>query len=47
MASKASKVTADFLSSPENLVFKDNSFGIIMILSKQSIDFLKKESKKN
>ncbi|MCB1175988.1 MAG: CopG family transcriptional regulator [Leptospiraceae bacterium] len=46
LAIKSSKVITDFLPSPENLVLKDDSVRITINLSKQSVDFFKKESKK-
>ena len=40
------KVLKDFLPSPEELALKDETVKITISLSKTSIDFFKKESKK-
>ncbi|MBC8342385.1 MAG: BrnA antitoxin family protein [Bacteroidetes bacterium] len=41
------KVIDDFLPSPEELVFKEENVKVTMSLSKDSIDFFKKEAKKH
>ena len=40
------KVTSDFLPSPEELAFKDETVKVTITLSKTSVDFFKKEAKK-
>jgi predicted DNA binding CopG/RHH family protein len=40
------KVVKDFLPSPQELAFKDETVKITISLSKTSIDFFKKEAKK-
>ena len=40
------KVIPDFLPSPEQLALKDETVKVTIALSKTSIDFFKKESKK-
>ncbi|MBN1619664.1 BrnA antitoxin family protein [candidate division WOR-3 bacterium] len=42
----ASKVIEDFLPAPENLVKKEETVKITILLSKKSIDFFKKKAKK-
>jgi len=41
------KVIQDFLPSPDELVFKDDSVKVTISLSKDSVDFFKQEAKKN
>ena len=41
------KVVSDFLPSPEELALKDETIKITIALSKTSVDFFKKEAKKN
>jgi len=41
------EVIQDFLPSPEELVFKDDSVKVTISLSKDSIDFFKQQAKKN
>ncbi|KHE92204.1 MAG: BrnA antitoxin family protein [Candidatus Scalindua rubra] len=41
------KVIDDFLPPPEELVFKEKNVKVTMSLSKDSIDFFKKEAKKH
>ncbi len=41
------EVIQDFLPSPDELVFKDDSVKVTISLSKDSIDFFKQEAKKN
>lgn len=43
----AYKVIKDFLPSPEDLVFKDDNVKITISLSKSSVEFFKKQAKKN
>ena len=40
------KVVSDFLPSPEELAFKDETVKVTITLSKTSVDFFKKEAKK-
>lgn len=40
-------VVQDFLPSPSELVYKDETVKVTIALSKDSIDFFKKEAKKN
>jgi predicted DNA binding CopG/RHH family protein len=40
------KVISDFLPSPEELAFKDETVKVTITLSKTSVDFFKKEAKK-
>ncbi|MCP5512451.1 MAG: CopG family transcriptional regulator [Leptospiraceae bacterium] len=40
----SSKIIKDFLPDPEDLVFKEETVRVTINLSKQSIDFFKKES---
>lgn len=40
------QVVDDFLPSPEDLAFKEESVKVTITLSKASIDFFKKEAKK-
>lgn len=41
------KIINDFLPSPDELVFKDDSVKVTISLSKDSVDFFKLEAKKN
>ncbi len=41
------KIIKDFLPSPEQLAFKDDNVKITITLNKSSIEFFKKEAKKN
>ncbi len=41
------KIVEDFLTSPENLVFKDETVKITISLSRQSVDFFKQIAKKH
>jgi hypothetical protein len=41
------RVITDFLPSPEQLAFKDESVKVTMSLSKASVDFFKKAAKAN
>ncbi len=41
------KVIKDFLPSPDELVFKEDSVKVTISLSKDSVDFFKHEAKKN
>ena len=40
----SSQIIKDFLPDPEDLVFKEETVRVTINLSKQSIDFFKKES---
>jgi len=40
------RVLKDFLPSPENLAFKEEKIKVTIALSKASVEFFKKESKK-
>jgi len=40
------KVIDDFLPSPKDLVLKDENVKVTISLSKQSVDFFKKEAKR-
>jgi len=40
-------IIRDFLPSPDELVFKDDSVKVTISLSKDSVDFFKQEAKKN
>ena len=40
------KVVADFLPSPEELAFRDESVKVTLSLSKRSVDFFKLEARK-
>ncbi len=40
------EIINDFLPAPENLVFKEDNVKVTISLSKNSIDFFKKEAKK-
>jgi len=41
------KIVSDFLPSPEELAFKEDTVKVTISLSKSSIDFFKKEAKKH
>ena len=41
------KVVADFLPSPEDLVFREDGVKVTLALSKRSVDFFKREAVKN
>jgi len=41
------RVVTDFLLSPEELALKDETVKVTISLSKASVDFFKKEAKKN
>jgi len=41
------KVVADFLSAPEELVFKEETVKVTIALSKASVDFFKHEAAKH
>lgn len=41
------KVIEDFLPPPEQLVFKQDSVKVTISLSKESVDFFKREAKKH
>ena len=41
------RIVDDFLPSPENLAFKERNVKVTITLSKESVDFFKKEAKKN
>ena len=41
------KIVEDFLTSPENLVFRDETVKITISLSRQSVDFFKQIAKKH
>ncbi len=41
------KVVDDFLPSPEDLVLKDDTVKVTMALSRNSVDFFKREAKKH
>ena len=41
------RIVADFLPSPENLVFKEENVKVTITLSKSSVDFFKKAAKKH
>jgi predicted DNA binding CopG/RHH family protein len=43
----AYRVIEDFLPSPEHLAFKEEKVKVTIALSKASVDFFKKESKKH
>ena len=40
------RVVADFLPSPEELVLKDETVKVTILLSKASVDFFKEEARK-
>lgn len=39
------EVVKDFLPSPDQLVFKEDTIKVTLLLSKNSVDFFKKEAK--
>jgi len=41
------RIVDDFLPSPEDLAFKEENVKITITLSKSSVNFFKKEAKKN
>ncbi len=41
------EIIDDFLPPPENLVFKEENVKVTISLTKESIDFFKKEAKKH
>jgi predicted DNA binding CopG/RHH family protein len=41
------RIVEDFLPSPEDLAFKEENVKITITLSKSSVNFFKKEAKKN
>jgi predicted DNA binding CopG/RHH family protein len=41
------KIVSDFLPSPEELAFKDETVKVTIALSKASVEFFKKEARKN
>ncbi len=41
------RIVEDFLASPENLVFRDETVKITISLSRQSVDFFKQIAKKH
>jgi len=41
------KVVPDFLPSPEDLVFKEDTVKVTIALSKESVDFFKQEATKH
>jgi len=41
------KVVTDFLPAPEDLVVKDEGVKVTIALSKRSVEFFKREAKKN
>lgn len=41
------KVVADFLPSPEDLAFRDETVKITLALSRKSVDFFKREAQKH
>jgi len=41
------KVVADFLPSPEDLVFREDGVKVTLALSKRSVEFFKREAVKN
>ena len=41
------KVIPDFLPAPEELVFKEDTVKVTISLSKESVDFFKREAKKH
>jgi predicted DNA binding CopG/RHH family protein len=41
------KVVPDFLPSPEELVFKEDTVKVTISLSKESVEFFKQEAKKH
>lgn len=41
------KIIADFLPSPKDLIFKDDMVKITISLTKESVEFFKKEAEKH
>jgi predicted DNA binding CopG/RHH family protein len=41
------KIVADFLPSPKDLIFKDDTVKITISLTKESVEFFKKEAEKH
>jgi len=41
------KVVPDFLPAPEELVFKEDTVKVTIVLSKESVDFFKQEAEKH
>ena len=41
------KIVADFLPSPEELAFKEDTVKVTISLSRESIDFFKREARKH
>jgi len=41
------KIIADFLPSPKDLIFKDDTVKITISLTKESVEFFKKEAEKH
>lgn len=41
------KIVADFLPPPKDLIFKDDTVKITISLTKESVEFFKKEAEKN
>lgn len=42
-----SKIIPDFLPKPEDLILKEETQKVTILLTKSSVDFFKKEAKKN
>jgi len=40
------KIVADFLPSPDELVLKDETVKVTLLINRSSVDFFKKEAKK-
>lgn len=41
------KIVADFLPSPKDLIFKDDTVKVTISLTKESVEFFKKEAEKH
>ncbi|MDD5211261.1 MAG: hypothetical protein PHV62_02515 [Sulfuricurvum sp.] len=41
------KIIADFLPSPKDLIFKDDTVKVTISLTKESVEFFKKEAEKH
>lgn len=41
------KIIADFLPSPKDLIFKDDTIKVTISLTKESVEFFKKEAEKH
>ena len=41
------KIIADFLPSPKDLIFKDETVKVTISLTKESVEFFKKEAEKH